>query len=76
MGERRDRGCRRQHGPREQRSIGSGRTVVGDDVCPGHEKKIAIDIPKEIRLGEPICDISTMICNSMNNKTQAIGSKR
>lgn len=44
--------------------------------APVMKKEIAIDIPKEIRLGEPICDISTMICNSMNNKTQAIGSKR
>lgn len=44
--------------------------------APVMKKEIAIDIPKEIRLGEPICDISTMICNSMNNKTQAIGPKR
>lgn len=44
--------------------------------APVMKKEIAIDIPKEIRLGEPIRDISTMICNSMNNKTQAIGSKR
>lgn len=44
--------------------------------APVMKKEIAIDIPKEIRLGEPIFDISTMICNSMNNKTQAIGSKR
>lgn len=44
--------------------------------APVMKKEIVIDIPKEIHLGEVICDISTRICNSMNNKARAIGSKR
>lgn len=45
---------------------------------PVMEKEIVIDIPKEIRLERPfdVSDISTMICNSMNNEARAIGSKR
>ena len=44
--------------------------------APVMKKENVIDISKEIRLGEDICDISTMICNSMNNRARAIGSKR
>ena len=43
--------------------------------APVMKKESFIDIPKEIRLERPF-DISTMICNSMNNEARAIGSKR
>lgn len=76
MGERSDRGCWHQHVPRGQRSIGSGRTVVSDDVCTGHEKKeSSIDIPEEIRQKMSL-DISTMISDAIDNKARAFGSKR
>lgn len=46
--------------------------------APVMKKEIFVDIPKEIRLERPfdVSDISTMICNSMNNEARAIGSKR
>lgn len=46
--------------------------------APVMKKEIFVDIPKEIRLERPfdISNISTVICNSMNNEARAIGSKR
>ena len=75
MGKRSNRGCWHQHGLKGQRSIGSGRTVVSDDVCTGHEKESSIDIPEEIRQKMSL-DISTMISDAIDNKARAFGSKR